>query len=182
MNHPNYAREWQLLEKNAHFYQTLLLEVPEPVLRRQPAPEQWSILQVMEHLLAVETATVHYLLRKNYTPLQPRGLPHALRAFLLKLALASPLKFKAPPLASLQPHNTSRPGEVLEHWHSIRQKLGSYIEALPADKEKSQLFRHPLAGGLNLHQTLQFIAEHMQHHRRQVDALLKQQNVKLGKQ
>ncbi|WP_040398307.1 DinB family protein, partial [Cesiribacter andamanensis] len=175
MNNPRYHQEWLQLEQEGSYFQQLLLQQTEAVLKRQPAPDKWSALQVIEHLVGVETAATHYLLRKNYTPLMPRGLPGPLRAFILMLALKSPLKFKAPAVEGLRPHNTSRPTELLERWKAVRTKLAGYVEALPADKQESLLFLHPLAGALSLRQTLQFMAAHMQHHRRQASAALRQQ-------
>ncbi|MCB0295742.1 MAG: DinB family protein, partial [Calditrichaeota bacterium] len=61
----------------------------------KPAPDKWSVIQVLQHLLISEQGTYQYLTRKN----QAESLPDAgwgagVRSRLLKVGLLSPLRFK----------------------------------------------------------------------------------------
>jgi uncharacterized damage-inducible protein DinB len=176
MNKPAFTSEWNHLHSRSEFYWHLLKTLPEEVLKHTHVPGQWSLLQVMEHLAGVEAASLQYLLKKNYSPLSSKNyLPQGVRSLLLRLALKSPLRFKVPPVAALQPPNTTPPAVLLRQWQGIRNKLGRYLEEAPADVVNKPMFRHPRAGALSLQQMLTFITDHMDHHRKQAKSLLKAQ-------
>ncbi len=176
MENQKFIDEWRQLQKCTHYYWDLLQQTPEAVLKRQVHPDKWSILQIAEHLAGAETAGIQYLLRKQYEPIHNNSfMPAKVRALLLRLALKSPLKFKAPPILATFPTNTSNPATLLNQWQTVRNKLGNYVDNLPREKEQALLFRHPSAGPLNLKQTLSFMADHIKHHRKQVQYLLAQQ-------
>lgn len=167
------ASYWQALETSTTFYTDLLQKLPEKTLKSQPSRDKWSILQVIEHLIGAEESSLHYLQRKQYAPLHSKSfLPASIRAFLLSIALRSPLKFKAPKAIELYPSNTNKPEELLERWQQVRKEYKAYLEQVPASVEQKPLFRHPRAGALTLSQMLAFMAEHLDHHQRQVKELL----------
>ncbi|AHM58948.1 hypothetical protein D770_03405 [Flammeovirgaceae bacterium 311] len=170
---PALDREWQKLQSQSKYYWHLLSSVPAAKLKQQPAPDQWSLLQVMEHMAGVEAVSLKYLLKKNYTPLTSRSyLPQSIRALLLNLALRSPLKFKAPPLEELKTTNNTTPEALLQQWHDVRSRLHAYLEEAPAAVLEKPMFRHPVAGTLTLQQMLAFLTNHMDHHHKQVKRLL----------
>ena len=174
MENPSaFKAEWKQLHEQSLFYWELLQELPEDMLKKKPDNSHWSLLQIMEHLAGAEAAGLQYLQRKDYAVLQNRGfLPAGIRAIILKLALLSPLKFKAPPVLATFPTNTSEPEELYTRWQQTRKGLASYLEGIPAEKKQALLFKHPVAGPLTPHQMLVFMADHLQHHRRQARQLL----------
>ena len=174
-----FARAQKRLENSTHYYWQLLEQAPVVTLQKQPEAGKWSPLQVMVHLAGAEEVGFSYLQRKLYTPLQSRSLlPGAIRALLLSIALKSPLKFKAPPALNQSPSNTTDPKALLAHWKKVRKDLYQYLEAVPAAVRDKPLFRHPAAGALNLEQMLNFMADHLDHHRRQLN-IPEQKKVKL---
>lgn len=173
------ASPWQALEISTTFYTDLLQKLPEQTLKTQPIPGKWSILQVVEHLVGAEESSLQYLQRKQYAALQSKSfLPAGIRAFLLSIALRSPVKFKAPKAIELYPTNTNKPEELLKRWEQVRKEYKVYLEQVPATVEGKPLFRHPRAGALTLAQMLVFMAEHLDHHQRQVKELLAQPGLK----
>lgn len=173
MNNKLLTDQWKSLEAHTSYYWQLLETMPESQLKYQPAPDKWSILQVTEHLLGAEESSLYYLKKKNYTPLATRSiLPAPIRSILLNIALRSPLKFKAPKVEALVPYNTTPPAEVLQRWKEVRKQLALYLEQAPKEAVGKPLFRHPFAGALSLPQMLQFMVEHLDHHRRQIRAIL----------
>lgn len=86
------------LEKQRQEIQALYKEFSDEQLRFKPETDSWSMLQVLRHLVTAEIQSVKLIKRKmsraDELPnvnMQARG-----RALLLKIALALPLKFKAP--------------------------------------------------------------------------------------
>lgn len=174
MENPSvFKAAWKQLHENSLFYWELLQELPADELKKKPAAERWSLLQIMEHLAGAEAAGLQYLQRKEYAVLQNRGfLPAGIRAMVLKLALLSPLKFKAPPVHATFPTNTTQPEALHTQWQQTRKGLAAYLEGIPTGKKDALLFKHPVAGPLTPHQMLVFMADHLQHHRRQARQLL----------
>jgi uncharacterized damage-inducible protein DinB len=166
---------WNELERCTTFYRNLLNTQPLQSLQAKPAPTQWSMLEVLEHLVGAEEAVLQYLKHKQYTPLRSRGyLPGILRSLMLSLALRSPLKFKAPPVLQNLTTNKTAPKILLQRWDSLRAEFKTYLEKVPSSVTYKPLFRHPRAGVLTLPQTIVFMAEHLRHHRRQVLNLMEQ--------
>ena len=138
----------------------------------KPAPDKWSVIQVLQHLLISEQGTYQYLTRKN----QAESLPDAgwgagVRSRLLKVGLLSPLRFKVPKQLTQPPGG--QPFEVLmRDWREVREALREFAAALPRERLKSAIFRHPFVGYLTLSQTFDFIDKHVRHHRRQIRRIL----------
>lgn len=172
-NLSDFAVEWKHLHKSSLFYWELLQELPADILKKKPDTERWSLLQVLEHLAGAEAAGLQYLQRNQYAVLHNRGfLPSGIRALLLKFALRSPLRFKAPPVLAIFPTNTTQPAALHAQWQQTRKELAAYLEGIPSGKKKALLFMHPVAGPLTPHQMLVFMTDHLNHHRRQVQQLL----------
>lgn len=174
MENPSaFKAEWKQLHEHSLFYWELLQELPEDMLKKKPDDSHWSLLQIMEHLAGAEAAGLAYLQRKAYdVPHNRSFLPAGIRAMILKLALLSPLKFKAPPVLATFPTNTTQPEALFNQWKQTRKALAAYLEGIPAEKKQALLFKHPVAGPLTPHQMLVFMADHLQHHRRQARQLL----------
>lgn len=138
------------------------------------APEgEWNSLQIIEHIMLSEAGTLSYLLKK--TRADPAELPGTDEEQLekgreLNSALKSESKFKAPPI--LGDPGEGRSLEVLAaEWSRLRMKWRAFLEELDPAFQQKQVFRHPYAGPLNLEQAMAFIANHILHHRYQLERL-----------
>jgi len=144
-----------------------LARLPSEQLAFRPAPESWSTLEVLEHLVRVEEVVV---LRASQQP-PSRSLRQGLRAagsmVLVRLALGAGIRIKVPSKAVLPQGNATLP-ELRERWDRVRNKL----EAVLADHSRRDLrrpmMRHPLCGWLTPIQTLTFLEQHVTHHTRQL--------------
>ncbi len=142
----------------------------------QPDGEQWSLVQILDHLIRAEEGVLRYLQKKNQAgnP-QQAGMGEALRALTMHLVLRSPLKLKIPS-AIPPPENTRTAAELEQEWKQVRRELRLFLEKLPEDRTRAKLFRHPLVGYLNIFQTLRFLEDHLRHHQRQIKRLVKYLN------
>lgn len=138
----------------------------------KPAPDKWSVIQVLQHLLISEQGTYRYLTRKNQAESLPAaGWGAGGRSLLLNLVLKSPLRFKAP--ENLPQPEGDLPFDVLmREWQVVREALRGFAQTFPPERLKSAIFRHPFAGYFNLSQTFKFIDKHVRHHRRQIRRIL----------
>jgi uncharacterized damage-inducible protein DinB len=141
---------------------------------KKPAPDQWSIAQVLHHLWNAynfsQTFMEKRIQEKKVT--QTTGLKTLYKYILLQVALALPIKYKAPRAIADLPAEVSF--DVLEQ--SFKQTALNYekmLDNLPAALEDKEIFKHPRVGYLNASQTFSFIKAHALHHKAQIENLLK---------
>jgi len=67
-------------------------------LNEQPSSNEWSVLQIMQHLMKAESGSVMYVKKKlSFEPeLAEAGVLSSFRSVFLNIALSSPIKIKAP--------------------------------------------------------------------------------------
>lgn len=145
-------------------------------LNRRPGPQQWSVLQVMHHLIQAETLSERYVRKKlSFNPeLKPAGLAGALRLFLVRINFVLPFKYKAPKgVGDDVLPETSTLEETIQQWRLQRQSLRELLDSLPEGYHNKALYKHPLAGKLSLVQMLDFFEFHIQRHLGQIERTLK---------
>lgn len=146
----------------------------EELLNQPGAAGKWSINQIVAHLIQVEQLTNVYIQRKVQSEdLQTSCLANGARALLLRIALHSGLKFKAPAVVADVPAQAHLPA-LRKQWDSARYQFEDTLTEMPRHLLDKCVFRHPYAGMLTITQTLDFLQDHFSHHARQI-ARLRQQ-------
>lgn len=146
----------------------------EELLNRPAAEGKWSINQIIAHLVQSEQLTNSYLQRKmREESHETAGLSHVVRSLLLRVALNTGMKFKAPEAAAHMPAHAAL-SSLRNQWDAARYQLEDTLTELPQDMLGKCIFRHPYAGMLTMPQTLTFLQDHFSHHARQI-ARLRQQ-------
>lgn len=149
-----------------------LVDFTEEELSYKPSEKEWSISQVIEHLIESETGVNKYI---NYKLKNVEGQPKAgLRSYVsskvLNKKLKSNEKFKVPSVLP-EPEAGKSFNELKEKWDKSRMYLIKTVETFPLNKRNKAIFKHPRAGLLNINQTLSFLINHLNHHIPQIDAL-----------
>ena len=132
--------------------------------------ESWNANQVVEHLVTSEFGTLQYLIKKTssgFDLLESATEKNRESSKKLNAALASDKQWKAPPVLP-QPKGDKDLDLLINRWRGLSQKLGEWLEQVPKNTEDKLVFRHPLAGRLNLQQTMDFLIEHVIHHGHQL--------------
>lgn len=138
----------------------------------QAHPQQWSLLQVLDHIVTAEKMSAIYIKRhlngKKYPP--SPGLREKFRYGMLKLAFKLPFKYTAPDIVDSTGKNPDL-ASLQESWKTIRSELRAIVES--TDKELLELgvYKHPRAGLLNMEQALDFMAMHIRHHQKQMERI-----------
>ena len=139
----------------------------EVQLRARPTVGDWSLLEILEHLVLAEAAILHDLPPRAELMDQPRSLLQRFK-FLLVVAI---LRFRIPvkvPSRRMVP--TGQPGlaELRLQWDGHIQWLEACVlEATGETKEKA-CFNHPVAGPISLRQALRLDLLHLRTHARQI--------------
>lgn len=157
------------MEKARADYLALIESWPVERLSHQPEGG-WSALQVTEHLIASEYGTLQYLQKKTLAPVDSLEMSDEATAEAsrkLNLALKSDLKWKAPGV--LAPPSGKHGLETLIHqWDDLRKGWERLLNGIDEGYLHRQVFRHPVAGRLDLLQTLSFVEHHIHHHVHQI--------------
>lgn len=131
---------------------------------RKPAPDEWSLTEVVEHLALVSDAMLRSARERdeNSPSLEHDGFAK------LQQALRSGIKVKTP-----TERIVARPGVTWAHAvEHARDGLDRWRKSLESSRLNNVSFPHPRAGELTTEQTVRFMSEHLDHHLAQVNRLL----------
>ncbi|MHA6247660.1 DinB family protein [Pontibacter sp. CAU 1760] len=144
------------------------------LLKTAPEEGKWSIMQHLGHLVLVDKYTLGYVQRKLEQPEKLRDVQISgiFKSALLKLALLSGRKYKAPSVVATMPDYDSLVG-LRQQWDDLRFTMEDVLSAIPEDLLHKALFKHPRTGYMNISQTLKFLQAHFDHHLRIVHQLKK---------
>jgi hypothetical protein len=144
--------------------------------RRIPQPDKWSIAQIVAHLVTSEELSLGYMKKKAQAieQLGNSGIRESLIFFILQISQRAPsLKFKAPAMVVSQTPPPMPWEELVTRWNKSRQELKSFLETIPDAHIRKLIYKHPVAGRLNVMQAIGFYREHIIHHWPQLKRLSK---------
>lgn len=146
------------------------------LLTQSPAPESWSIQQVIQHLALSEHLSCRYLQKKtlDLNAIPPVDLFYPVRKALLFLYLYSPFRFKAPAMVATPQFPEEAMGTTLNRLHANQAELIDLIMQLPDRTRRGLVYKHPIVGRMDLQGMLQFFTWHIRHHNRQINRIIKQ--------
>ena len=141
--------------------------VPAERLATPPAPGCWSAIDVVEHLVIAEEGALARMER----PIRPLTLTERCRTTLMypvvMAVMASRIRVKAP-LPSLNPAGGTDLPALARRWGEARCRMAGVLDAVPAERARARVFKHPIAGFFTYAQGLSFLAAHVEHHRGQI--------------
>lgn len=85
-----------------------------------------------------------------------------------------PIKFKAPKVVVDHTPVFNNAAEIAAAWNQTRVELKDLLVRFEANQLKRKIYKHPIAGKLNIIQATRFFSEHIIHHTPQIKRLLKQ--------
>lgn len=140
-------------------------------LAAQPSENEWSILQIIEHLRVSEALSINYLnFKKTQSDTYTKtGVKEKFNVFMLKKRMESPKKIKAPEVKGLSPKPDGLVlQEVIESWRTVRSQIKAYFEETDEESFSKNMYKQPVIGRINLFQMLQFFEYHIKRHQRQI--------------
>ena len=133
-------------------------------LAYRPANNAWSAIEMLDHIVKVES---------EITAATRKGLqkPHQLSArdrlgfLFLDRIFRSKLRVKVPGSArNVLPDLSPNVGVVVQRWDLGRRELAQLVANVDPDQLDAGVFRHPVSGWMSLPQVLRFFSAHIQHH------------------
>jgi len=138
---------------------------------------KWSIAQILSHLISSEQLSVRYLNKKiqGIKDASETGFKENLIMMIFVISQRLPLKFKAPKILAENTIKYETSEQITEAWENVRKELKQILTRFNDDQLKRKVYKHPIAGMLNIKQTLRFFREHINHHTPQIIHLLRKQ-------
>lgn len=138
-----------LLEKTPAILEILLRDLPNNLLERKPAPDRWSILEVLVHMNAIEALYKQRakLIMLEHSPNLPKFVPHSESDARQKSA-----------------------ARQLEEFVTLRRAFVVYLHSVP-NAAGSRTGQHYDMGTVTLAQMLHELANHDLGHLRQIAEL-----------
>lgn len=167
--------QFQQLQSSLQALLTSLEGISEAKLQEKPAPDKWSVLEIMHHVMAAEKGATAYI-GKKLQHLEDRkpsksGFAELLRSTLLLGFLKLPLKVKSPESLAVFPDDLTF-ADLQAEWLGIRQTMEEIFDRIPKETLELSLFKHPIAGRLSLYQGINFLQGHFDRHQKQIQAIL----------
>lgn len=135
---------------------------------------KWSIAQILSHLIASEHLSIKYLNKKilGIKEAPDTGVMEELKIIILIISQRLPLKFRAPKVLAENTTVYQTKEELGEAWEKTRGELKEVLTRFNEDQLKRKVYKHPVAGMLNIKQAIQVLQEHINHHTPQIKNLL----------
>ncbi len=164
------------LEMKTHALFNFLETIPSISLIAKTDPNQWSALEAVNHIYLSELLSLQYIQYKVEQPekIVARRPDVWVRSMLLKLALRSPLKFKAPDSINMRGNQPVLPvDELKDVWLRTRSDLILFLEKYEGEWKHHLLYKHPVSGRMTLLLMVEFFIDHLDHHTRQIHRIVK---------
>lgn len=150
--------------------------IPEEKFNRQPSSGKWSLGEVLSHIVASEQGSTSYMKKKSLgiDQVDNSGTIESLKLGLLIISQRIPfLKFKAPKILAHAPQFHSAESAIRQ-WNEVRLDLKIFLEKIEDKNIRKKIYKHPVAGRLDVVQAVTFYREHIIHHSPQIKRLLHQ--------
>jgi uncharacterized damage-inducible protein DinB len=166
------------LENARHHIISLTEGYTNQQLNFKPGEDEWSMAQVIKHLVMTETQILHYVQKRmEKGGLYDANLKSWMRYMLVIMALRYRKKIKAPKQVASPPSELNA-AQVKREWEELRLQWRKTLDIMPAELTGKNIFRHPLAGDMSIGHTLGFMSEHVRHHVAQMRRIRQSSNWK----
>jgi hypothetical protein len=172
--HPNLTDVFTKLDESQARLRAAVDAVPPPWRSTRPAPDRWSVAEILEHLALVETRLAG-LLRRAVDTAMEAGLPPETGA---RVPLAAALVERMADRVNKRPApETAIPSGTLDHQAAAaaagtaRAALRDALARADGLALNTVTIPHQVFGELNAYQWLELMAGHEHRHAAQIDEL-----------
>ena len=169
-------RQFQKLEHKREKLTQQLLSLSEEQYTKKPTAGSWSAIEAANHVYLSEKLSLAYLKKKLAYPetIPPFHFKSWGGVMLIKIVFGTGYKWNAPEMIDMRHQQpVLSPEELKVKWPLQRQEMISFIESHHASFGSHLVYRHPYAGRMTMHQMLIFLNEHLGHHMKQIDRILR---------
>lgn len=147
-----------------------VMALPPHVQRRRANEATWSPLDVIEHLVLAEQAVLGDLGSAATRAAQRPTGAEFVRAGIVWLVLRVGVRVRVPSAAML-PTGERSFDELQRQWTEQHRTLRAFATGLDERGLRRRIFRHPIAGPLDMVAALRLLSAHLLTHQRQLRRL-----------
>lgn len=169
--HPELQSRWQKLQDAKQVMESAIRH--SACERHFQPPGEWSMAQVIEHLLTSEGGTLGYMKKKSsggWDSLEEAAAEHNEKSAAINARLESNERYKAPDVLP-EPGNTASIEELFQKWNLLREDLYAFLLTIEPAHFNKLVFRQPAAGMLTVLHALEFLDAHARHHLPQLERI-----------
>ena len=147
--------------------------LPPEALSFKAAPDKWSIIEVVEHLVIVEEDFLKQVTTNKPSP----PLDSESRSLEKYQTVIKVMERDIPvdvPHESMEPQGRLGLDKLIGQWDDIRIKMKGFLGEINSENKDDMVYQHPYAGRLDISETLHFIDVHFDNHVRHIDKILAQ--------
>lgn len=144
-------------------------------LNKSMKPGKWSVSQILSHLITAERMSLKYIEKKmqGIHDVADSGWWEELKLLALKVSQRLPgIKFRAPKRVVENTTFYLDYDTIRKEWDGVRNEVRVMLSKMDSAQAKKLVYRHPIAGYLNIRQCLIFFREHIIHHTPQIKRLV----------
>jgi hypothetical protein len=168
---PSFTQKFDQLDSDLDSLFARLTAYPDHLLNESPQENEWSVLQILHHMKMAEKGSLSYVQKKlSYNPsLKKAGYQTHFKRMALFFFFSLPIKIKAPAAISgdALPEKSSLK-DLISEWKDQRIALKIYLESLPEELFKMEIYKHPFGGRLDLAGMIAFFQSHFNRHQKQI--------------
>ena len=142
--------------------------IPELQRAIPPQPDEWSIVELLEHVILAEEQLV-VALEKSLSP-EVLSVPFSLKTqfnkMLVGFVLSNGIKVPTVKSRNVEPTGTRTYEILLNDWEKARESLAAATEQLLKSPHYSDnfVFNHPRIGPCSVIDTIWFLSKHLRYH------------------
>ena len=163
---PDLQRRFDAIEQQRTALKNVTAALGDRALTWNPAPKEWSIGQIVEHLVLGDEV-VGTTSRTTEAPAEPllyRIIPRAARRALVNRALNRDTVLPVPS-ADVEPSGSIPLAELHMRWQSVREEMHTALKVHPPEMAR---YAHPILGPLTAAQMLDLGLAHTAYHISQI--------------
>lgn len=168
-----FEQAFETLEQKRKQLFAALKPYSDDLLNTKPTPEAWSVNEVVAHVLMAEEASLKYLQKKTLDTKgeKPAGFTGWRRLAMVKVLFGLPIKFKVPALVA-PTKSDYRLTDLENQWAGVRHQTHVLLASLSETDLNKTIWKHAIAGKMNIYQMLDFFTIHFDRHQKQIERTL----------
>jgi hypothetical protein len=144
-----------------------LKRLKDDQLRKKPGPDNWSPIEIVQHMVLAERDVLQYLPEPKELIARKRGLRARILYVVVLLILRWDIRVPVPSDGMVPDGNTSL-SKLRQQWDENLRWLRGYLETARPEDLRRAVFSHPVAGPLTGPQTAKLAQFHFDAHLRQI--------------
>ena len=167
---PNLESEFNRIEASRKKLVERLKKYDDDLLNKKPKPEAWSVIEVMNHLMTSEEASLRYLQKKTLDTSRAKksGINGVWKLLALKVAFSIPVNYKAPKVVEPSSEFATL-ADTDAKWTKIRTDIFDLLKGLKDSDYGRELWKHALGGKMNIYLMVNFFGFHFDRHQKQIE-------------